>query len=123
MGASFISMKKHGIGKHRLILTLFFLVPAIGLLILSGSRLPEDLRNISLSHSRLLSVESLSEMDVDDAMCQLVPASATAALQGQIPPPGGSALDGARVNLERAPVRVIKDPYPTYSAVALDLAN
>jgi 6-phosphogluconolactonase (cycloisomerase 2 family) len=110
-------------GNQRYIGATFVLLSTVGLLILSSSQIPSEMRNISLGRDRLLSVESLPEVSSGGEMCQLVPASAASALQGQAPPLAGSTQDGARLTLERAPVRVIKDPYPTYSAVALDLAN
>ena len=77
---------------------------------------------------QLVSIEPLPEMDSE--MCQLVPASASEELFAallQAPARGAAAATPSAqqrgISLERPPVRVIKDPYPTYSAVALDLAH
>jgi DNA-binding beta-propeller fold protein YncE len=63
---------------------------------------------------RLVSVAPLAP---DGLVCEW-PASATARLATENQAPGG---DPARLN--RAPVRVIKDTYPNFSAVALDPTN
>ena len=75
---------------------------------------------------RLVSIQPLPEMSADGPMCQWQPASASETLFAalmQSPAGGGSAAaDAGPRNLirDRAPLRVIKDPYPTYSAVAMD---
>jgi hypothetical protein len=78
---------------------------------------------------RLVSIQPLPEMDAFGEMCQWTPASASeqetlfAALSQQAAPGAPIASDMPRTTIERPPLRVIKDPYPTYSAVALDLVN
>ncbi|MGH9786453.1 MAG: hypothetical protein ACRD88_19970 [Terriglobia bacterium] len=65
----------------------------------------------------------------DGAMCEWMPASASGAfgvslLQGPSPRPAGAAAAvpvGTTVELDREPARVIRDTYPTYSAVAVDV--
>lgn len=71
---------------------------------------------------QLIAMESLPLMngETDGQMCEWVPASAVAPasfFQGQ------GALSGAStgVEIEREPVRIIRDTYATYSAIALDL--
>jgi DNA-binding beta-propeller fold protein YncE len=76
---------------------------------------------------QLVSIEPWAEpgpAGPEGMMCQWIPASASASLslslpQQSAPPPG--AAGRPTDNIERAPVRVIRDTYPTYSAVALDL--
>jgi len=69
--------------------------------------------------AQLIGVELLPEMD--PMMCEWVPASASGpALFAQ--EQSGSAADAVeRVEIEREPVRVIRDTYSTYSAIAVDL--
>ena len=58
-------------------------------------------------------------------ICQIIPASASEALFEALmqAPAGATASEGPRESLARAPLRVIKDPYPTYSAVAVDVKH
>jgi len=83
-------------------------------------------RNVlSTSGPRLVSVQPLPEMNADGPMCQWMPASATSAMLAafqQSSRASGSAADQDLRNgiVDRPPLRVIKDPYPTYSAVAMD---
>ena len=61
---------------------------------------------------------------VDGQMCQWVPASADTTLMAALRHPQGvprtSAAPGATIDADRAPVRIIRDTYPTYAAVAVD---
>ena len=78
--------------------------------------------------ARLISIEPLPEMDGE--MCQWVPASASAtlvtALQQERLSTSASTEPSAETDArttsdaDRTPVRVIRDTYPTYSAVAVD---
>ena len=81
---------------------------------------------------RLVAIEPLPEMDMSGEMCQWMPVSASeqealfALLQQPAAPPTAASMnadDGPRMTIERPPLRVIKDPYPTYSAVAVDMVN
>ena len=75
----------------------------------------------------LISVEPLPSMEGE--MCQWLPASgnmtlAAAFRQEQMEThaaPAVSTDTGTSVDADRAPVRVIRDTYPTYSAIAVDL--
>ncbi len=61
---------------------------------------------------------------VDGMQCLWTPASAMYTLAGSIPQRGGTGSGGgtpAGIAIDRAPVRAIRDTYPTYSAVAVDL--
>ena len=92
---------------------------------------------------RLVSIEKLPDLGTDGEMCAWVPASASpvslaafrqelreirlAALQERreaSSAASGSALDAQRQEIwKRPPVRMIRDPYAAYSAVAVDVAN
>jgi hypothetical protein len=78
---------------------------------------------------QLVSVEAIPEAQADGAMCEWVPASSqerlVAMLQQERLMARASSTDAddtgrPAVSIERPPLRVIKDPYPTYSAVSLD---
>ena len=84
--------------------------------------------------AQLVSVQALPAW-ADGEMCEWVPASASTAFapffpepqeqdvparQGQAPTP--TAAEVATVNA-REPVRMIKDGYPSYSSVAVDVKN
>ena len=75
----------------------------------------------------MVSTHPMPDMDADGPMCEWVPAAASEELLAALlQAPGGSmastAADLGPRNLirDRPPLRVIKDPYPTYSAVAID---
>jgi len=120
-------------------ITRVFLLTALSALVLVSGRglLPETdgsaqtaLRKPSGS-PQLVSIEPLPAMDGE--MCVWEPASANfsfaAALQEDLQRDrAGQASSGGSgnrpvVDADRAPVRVLRDTYPTYSAVTLDLAN
>lgn len=69
---------------------------------------------------QLVSYEPMSAMG--GAMCQWMPASAGTTLMASLVSHTPPAADEDRpaVNADRAPARVIRDTYPTYSAVAVD---
>lgn len=67
--------------------------------------------------AQLIGVERLPAMD--STMCAWIPASARGgSLLAQESPSAGG---GGRVEIEREPVRVIRDTYATWSAIAVDL--
>jgi len=74
---------------------------------------------------QLVSVEPLSGAGMDGEMCQWIPASASfsfvSAFQEQVRRERAAAA--ASNDADREPVRVIRDSYPTFSAVAIDLKN
>ena len=82
-------------------------------------------------YPQLVSVEPLPEVAMGGEMCASVPAPSpvllTAALRQErsaSPSPSVAVADRrGPVALNRPPVRVIRDPYPTYSAVAVDPKN
>jgi DNA-binding beta-propeller fold protein YncE len=73
---------------------------------------------------QLISVEPMQEPDGE--MCQLVPASASTSLIGVLTEepraarPASAADAGASVIADRAPLRVISDPNPSFSAIAVE---
>ena len=76
--------------------------------------------------AQLVSVEPLPEMD--GQMCEWTPASASTTLMAALPQ-GRPAASGAApaseggqrtVDIDRAPVRMIRDPNPAFSAVAVE---
>ena len=89
--------------------------------ILSGSKFA---RMRPAGHPQLVSIEPLP--DLEGAMCEWLPASAPAHLlpahqRERSAAPGAASTDVTNSrDAERAPVRVIRDTYPTYSAVAVD---
>ena len=79
-------------------------------------------RTQSIGSDRIVSWEALPNMD--NAMCQYMPASASGTLAGalqsaQYDSPAGTEVTGERI--DRDPLRVIRDPYPSYSVVAMDM--
>ncbi len=77
-------------------------------------------------YPQLVSVEPMPATDGE--MCQLVPATANASLMASLAEQaraaaagaGSSADAGTGVDADRAPLRVIRDTYPTYSAAVVD---
>ncbi|OFW36410.1 MAG: hypothetical protein A3J28_07110 [Acidobacteria bacterium RIFCSPLOWO2_12_FULL_60_22] len=76
---------------------------------------------------QLVSVEPLPALE--GQICEWAPASAGTTLLGSLqqegasrPPPASGSTAGTQTSreVERAPVRVIRDTFPTYSAVAVD---
>ncbi|OFW35197.1 MAG: hypothetical protein A3J28_08255 [Acidobacteria bacterium RIFCSPLOWO2_12_FULL_60_22] len=82
-------------------------------------------------YPQLVSIEPLPEMETDGEMCQWVPASSQTRLVALLQQErlaaravSASAADTrTSVALERPPLRVIRDSFPTYSAVAVDVKN
>ncbi|MBI4444154.1 MAG: hypothetical protein HY649_12380 [Acidobacteria bacterium] len=77
---------------------------------------------------QLIRVEPLP--DIAGQMCEWVPASSQQLLVASVLQQRMAARSGAAeadaapsVVVEREPLRVIRDPFPTYSAVAVDLVN
>ena len=67
--------------------------------------------------AQLVAVDRLPA--VDGQFCEWLPASASFSLAAQSPSAADS--DTSSQELDRAPLRTIRDTYPTYSAVAVDL--
>ena len=120
--------------RNRVVIRITLLAAVAGGLLVAGRGLaPEsdgagkaDLRKPPGS-AQLVSVEPLPAMGVnsgmDGEMCQWVPASASfsflSAFQEEVRRERAAAANDA----DREPVRVIRDSYPTFSAVAIDLKN
>ena len=94
-----------------------------------GSALPSGLRS---AQARLISVQPLPQ-DVgmaagmaagmlDGEYCEWLPASARQPLAASLWQEAGAA-SGADNPATREPLRVIHDPYPSYSSVAVDIKN
>ena len=78
---------------------------------------------------RLISVTPLFEEGLDGEMCSWAPDEASTSTYGFLParfgtvPQSSSNDEPLDISLNRPPTRVIKDPYPTFSAVAVDMKN
>ncbi|MBI2818512.1 MAG: hypothetical protein HYX73_00905 [Acidobacteria bacterium] len=73
---------------------------------------------------QLISIQPLPEME--ENLCPLAPASASETLLEAIQQSQATGMPAPGRNpevVDRAPARVIRDTYPTYSAVALDLTT
>lgn len=81
----------------------------------------------SMGYPQLVSVVPMPP--ADGPMCQWLPARANTTLAAALqqepmaaqPAAAASADAGTSIHADRAPVRVIRDTYPTYSAVGVDL--
>jgi len=71
--------------------------------------------------ARLVSVTPLPAFD--GQYCEWVPASAAEPLAAALQEGGAPRASGSSSTAARAPLRVIRDPYPSYSSVAVDLKN
>ena len=118
--------------RRTLIACLLMLAAAAAWTLVAGRRLAPDGKTSSQSALRrptgspqLVSIEPLPPMD--GAMCEWMPASASAGLRASLEPQGTAqaASAGAKKSedVDREPVRVIRDTYPTYSAVAVDMST
>jgi len=70
----------------------------------------------AFGRERLLSWEQMQE--TDGTMCQWVPASASMTLSAMLQE---AAVPTREETAERDPLRVIRDPYPSFSSVAVDM--
>jgi len=118
--------------KVRLILrnrwdAIVLIVGAAGWILLAGGAPAPDLKEASqaalrqpLGSPRLISIQPLPP--VEGEMCRWIPASATSSMAGLIQRESGRNGGDAPASeaLDRAPLRTIRDTYPTYSAIALD---
>ncbi len=106
------------------LLSIVALLAAAALFVFSGGGRQGMVRTQHIGSDRIVSWEAFPEMSgMDEAMCPWVPASASAslaaALQGGAGTPVTAAVTGERI--DRDPLRVIRDPYPSYSVVAMDV--
>jgi len=81
-------------------------------------------------YPQLVSVRPLPELEMKGEMCEWVPASSPERLVALLQQERmmaratpAAADERTAVTLERPPLRVIRDPYPTFSAVAVDPKN
>jgi DNA-binding beta-propeller fold protein YncE len=85
---------------------------------------------LTSSGPRLVSIQPLPEMSAEGPMCEWMPASASQQLIASLMSTSAGSSNSAASDpdirngiVDRPPLRVIKDPYPTYSAVAMDFNN
>ena len=111
-------------GRATLLGIVALLAVTTGFVLSSGSQ-QETIRTQALGDNRLVSWEPLPTWDGE--MCPWIPASASVSLSAalqQSPGPGGTAASPTQARgerIERDPLRVIRDPYPSYSVVAMDV--
>ena len=70
--------------------------------------------------AQLVAVEPFPAMQ-DGAMCEWVPASASGSFFASLPQQDSTSTEGPDAGVNLPPVRIIRDTYATYSAIALDL--
>ncbi len=97
------------------LLAIGALLATLGIFISGGSQ-QGDLGTQTFGQERLISWERLPQLD--GAMCQWVPASASISLTAALQQ---SAVPTREQTAERDPLRVIRDPYPSFSSVAVDM--
>ncbi len=70
--------------------------------------------------AQLVAIEPFPAMQ-DGAMCEWIPASASGSFLASLPQQDSTFNEGSDAGVDLPPVRVIRDSYATYSAIALDL--
>ena len=107
-------------GKTKLLVIGAFLAVATGFVFLGGSS-QEIVRTEHIGSDRIVSWEAFPAMD--QAMCPWVPASASMSLAAALQGGAGSSVTAEITGeqIDREPLRVIRDPYPSYSVVAMDV--
>ena len=97
------------------LLAIGALLVTAGIFISGGSR--QDVSGTrTFGRERLISWEELPQLD--GAMCQWVPASASMTLSAALQQASAPTSEEAA---ERDPLRVIRDPYPSFSSVVVDM--
>jgi DNA-binding beta-propeller fold protein YncE len=113
--------------RGRWVYGLLALVGLIGAWVLVGGWAPQRefasaaqaARRTATGQPQLVAVEPLPAMD--GAMCEWMPASASALFATSFQQEAQAATDSATpIPGDRAPLRVIRDTYPNYSAIAVD---
>ena len=97
------------------LLAIGALLATLGIFISGGSQ-QDVLGTQTFGQERLISMEQLPQMD--GAMCQWVPASASMSLAAAMQQPDVPTWEQTA---GRDPLRVIRDPYPSFSSVAVDM--
>jgi 6-phosphogluconolactonase (cycloisomerase 2 family) len=113
--------------KHRNLTIVFLGVAAVASWVLLAGK-PEPGSTTATGGPRLVAIHPLPEIDEMGEMCQWMPASAGEEMFALAQTPSASSAAAADnvvrgIAFDRPPLRVIKDPYPTYSAVAIDMTN
>ena len=120
---AFLVRKRNGY----VILASLLAILSISVLVASVKK--TEAAQISKQVGQLVGVEPLPSMEGE--MCELMPASAAsgssfelAALQQTPPANAGGASSAAKTSVaNRPPARILKDSYPSYSAVAVDTTH
>jgi DNA-binding beta-propeller fold protein YncE len=116
-------------GSKKIILAALLAAGAIGVLRTGQNAAPElaavsgSARSLPRNSSRLISVQPLPSMD--GPLCRVEPASAQQSLiaalqQTALNAPADASKSRSSDVVDRPPERVIRDTYPTYSAIAMD---
>ena len=119
-------MKKKNAVLNRTLLLAMLPLLAIGFGLVLAGEFAASKTLQSATGPRLVAIHPLPDMEADGPMCEWMPAAATSEMMAALmQAPARSAATSAELgprNLirDRPPLRVIKDPYPTYSAVAMD---
>jgi hypothetical protein len=119
--------------KSAFIIVVGLLVTIAAVSVLSGSGKKTEPAQVSKSVGQLIAIEPLPSMDGE--MCMLMPPTATASLaalqqprpatpQTRAPAAASNASNAIKDDVaNRRPMRVLKDSFPTYSAIAVDVAH
>ena len=127
-------MRSERYGRTGILLAILMVGAAISLSFLSANRISDFGPAVHLlspagrkatGYPQLVSIQPLPEIETEGDMCAWVPASSPARLAFalQQSQQTGASGEPRNVALERPPLRVIRDPNPTFSAVAVDPTN
>ena len=115
----------HGRGRGSVVALACFVVAGAVWLLFSGEAKQSELAATSQAARRgptgspqLVSIEPLPT--ISGEMCEWMPASTSTRLVAALRQERSAAEERTATEIDRAPVRIIHDPYPTYSAVAVD---
>ena len=104
------------------------LLAAAAWILVAGSARNPGLEKSSQSAQRkatgepqLVSIDPFPQAMMDGEMCQWMPASANMPLAVLLQQERAASRSRAAEDVDREPIRVIRDTYPTYSAVAVDV--
>ena len=123
-------MRSERYGRTWIVLAILAVGAAIGWSFLSANRVSDfshaaQAGRKPTGYPQLVSIQPLPEIETEGDMCAWVPASSPARLAFALQQsrPAGASGEPRNVALERPPLRVIRDPHPTFSAVAVDPTN
>src|SRR5438552_19083988 len=114
-------LQKLGSNVRGVVMAAKFFLMGVALLVLwcGNAGQPQQRERRPTGNPQLISVAPLHETDGE--MCQWAPASAGISLTSALQQERAAADAANSVETDRAPVRQIRDTYPTYSALAVDL--